>query len=225
MANESDDRRRPACRRAPRQRFIGRKSPACTAKQTDNCLEKQAIHNPVHASAHAHRQKAKPKLADLVRIDAGLGIEVEAVDFACVREVRDLHRHLDPALVLARDLPFAQERQRFAQRQVLARLLVEQTVELVADGGEREPGRSADDGAQPIVLGRSIAATASGSSIASLRATAAETVSSPVLICPFLLSKGPVFSGDRGPELHVAWQHCPINALPHPQARQSHTSV
>src|SRR4051794_15651068 len=48
-------------------------------------------------------------------------------------------RHVDPAMVLARDLALAQHRQRLAHRQVRARRLVEKAVELIPDAGELEP--------------------------------------------------------------------------------------
>ena len=50
--------------------------------------------------------------------------------------VLDYRRHVDAAMILARNLPLAQQRQRLARRQVRARRLVEQAVELVADAGE-----------------------------------------------------------------------------------------
>ena len=83
------------------------------------------------------------KLADLPGIERGLGGEVEAVQLAHRREMRDLARHLDATLVPAGDLALAQERQRLAQGQLLARRFVQQVVELVADRGQLQPGQPA----------------------------------------------------------------------------------
>ena len=76
------------------------------------------------------------QLADLARIDRGLGSEVKAVEVARCGEVRDLAGHLDPPLVLAGNLALAQERQRLAQRQFLSGGFVQQAIQLVADRGE-----------------------------------------------------------------------------------------
>ena len=46
----------------------------------------------------------------------------------------DLERHLDAPFVLPRHLPLDEERERLAQRHLLPGSLVEQAVELVADG-------------------------------------------------------------------------------------------
>jgi hypothetical protein len=77
--------------------------------------------------------------ADLLGVDRGLRLEVEGGEFFHRREVRELQRHLDAAMVLAGDLALAQQRLRLARRQVRARRLVEQIVELVADAGELQP--------------------------------------------------------------------------------------
>jgi hypothetical protein len=53
--------------------------------------------------------------------------------------VCELQRHLDAAMILAGDLALAQHRQRLARRQIRARRLVEEIVELVADAGELQP--------------------------------------------------------------------------------------
>src|SRR6185437_7238706 len=57
--------------------------------------------------------------------------------------------HLDPSLVLARDLAFAEERQGLTDRQLAPPRLVDQAVELVADCGQLEPVQHGD---QVIVL-------------------------------------------------------------------------
>ena len=46
----------------------------------------------------------------------GLSIEVEALQGSHVRETRNRGAHLNPPLVLARHLSFAQQRQRLPQR-------------------------------------------------------------------------------------------------------------
>src|SRR6516225_7021388 len=58
------------------------------------------------------------ELADLPRIERGLGGKVEAVEVAYHREVGDLARHLDEPLVLAGDLALDQKGQRLAQGQL-----------------------------------------------------------------------------------------------------------
>src|SRR5918996_909469 len=80
------------------------------------------------------------EIADLLRVERGLGFEVEAGEVPHVRELRDRHRHLDPALVLAGDLPLAEQGERLAQGQLALRGLVEQAVELIADRRQLEPG-------------------------------------------------------------------------------------
>src|ERR671937_28863 len=54
------------------------------------------------------------EVADLLRIDRGLRLEVEAGQLARHGEVGELQRHLDAAMVLARDLAFAQQGERLA---------------------------------------------------------------------------------------------------------------
>src|SRR5690606_15661636 len=51
----------------------------------------------------------------------------------------ELQRHVDAPVVLAGDLPLAQQRQRLARGEVGTAGLVEQAVELVADAGQLEP--------------------------------------------------------------------------------------
>ena len=55
----------------------------------------------------------------------------------------DLARHLGAPRVLARDLAFNQKGQRLAQGQLAFGRLLQQTVELVADRGQLDPGQSA----------------------------------------------------------------------------------
>ena len=79
------------------------------------------------------------EVTDLLGIDRRLGVEVEASEFLDGGEVRELQRHVDAAVILARDLAFAQEHQRLPRRQVCACRFVEKVVELIADAGELEP--------------------------------------------------------------------------------------
>lgn len=79
------------------------------------------------------------ELADLLLIDRRLSGEVETIKVADKREARQPNAHLDPALVFAGDLAFAKQRQGLADRQLAARRLVDQTVELVADRCQLEP--------------------------------------------------------------------------------------
>ena len=65
------------------------------------------------------------------------------VQLAPRREVRDLAGHLDAAVLTAGDLALAQEANRFAQRQLLARGLIEQAVQLIADRGQPQPASQA----------------------------------------------------------------------------------
>ena len=83
------------------------------------------------------------KLADLPRIERGLGGEVKAVEVAHRREVSDLPRHLDASLILAGDLARDQEAERLAQGQLTLGRFVQQAVELVADRSELEPRQRA----------------------------------------------------------------------------------
>lgn len=89
------------------------------------------------------------QLADLARIERGLSGKVEAVEVAHAGKVSDLHRHLDAPLVLARDLTLAQEGQRLAQTQLASRRLVDEVVELIADGGKLQ---SAQPGKEHLVI-------------------------------------------------------------------------
>ena len=93
------------------------------------------------AVRHPPRRRQLPHLAP---VDAGLGLEVEVRQLPHHREVRDLERHLNAALVLAADLPLDEHRQRLPQRQLLLRRLVEQVVELVADRGQLQPRQPAE---------------------------------------------------------------------------------
>jgi hypothetical protein len=76
------------------------------------------------------------QVADLVRIDRRLCFEVEARKLLHGREVCKLPRHLDAAVILALILLCKSEIARLTRRQVRARRLIEQVVELVADAGE-----------------------------------------------------------------------------------------
>src|SRR4029077_5896462 len=60
-----------------------------------------------------------------------LGSEVEARQFAHIREVRDFQSHFDTALVLPGNLALAQQRQSLAQREIMTRRLLEHGLELV----------------------------------------------------------------------------------------------
>ena len=81
------------------------------------------------------------ELTDLPPIERGLGGEVETVEVAHGREVGDLARHLDAPLVLAHDLALDQKGQCLDQGQLALGRLVQQTVELVTDRGQLEPGQ------------------------------------------------------------------------------------
>ena len=85
---------------------------------------------------HRRRRRQLPHLAP---VDAGLGLDVEVDELAHHREVRHLERHLDAALVFAGYFPGDEHRERFTQRQLLLRRLVEQVVELVADLRQLQP--------------------------------------------------------------------------------------
>src|SRR5215831_15349915 len=84
---------------------------------------------------------ARAQLTDLPPVERGLGRKVEAVEVAHRRKVSDLTGHLDPPLVLAGDLALDQKGQRLAQAQLALGSLVQQTVELVADRGQLQPGQ------------------------------------------------------------------------------------
>src|SRR5439155_25091079 len=83
------------------------------------------------------------ELADLHPIDRGLGGKIEAVEIAQRREVGDLGGHLDASLVAAADLALAQEADRLAQSELAPGRLVDEIVELIADGSQMEPGQHA----------------------------------------------------------------------------------
>src|SRR6516165_691822 len=88
-------------------------------------------------------------LADLLLVDRGLGGKVETVEVAHERETRQPDAHLDAALVLAGDLPLAEQRERLTNGQLAPRRLVDQAVELIADRCQLEPVQHRD---QMIVL-------------------------------------------------------------------------
>lgn len=75
------------------------------------------------------------------------GCKREARKLLHGREVCEFQLHLDAAMIPARDLTLARQYQRLTRRQVRARRLVEQVVELVADAGEL---RSHQHGLEPI---------------------------------------------------------------------------
>ena len=83
------------------------------------------------------------QLTHLLLVDRRLRREVEAIQLAHRREVRDLAGHLDPPLIAACDLALAQQGQRLAQGQFAPRRLVQQAVQLVADRGQVQPGQPA----------------------------------------------------------------------------------
>ncbi len=84
---------------------------------------------------------ASGELAKLLLVERGLGGEVEAVEIAQGREVGDLGRHLDAPFVAPADLALAQKGHRVAQAQLALGGFVEQAVELIADGGQLQPGQ------------------------------------------------------------------------------------
>src|SRR5438067_12071734 len=65
------------------------------------------------------------EVADLARIDRRLRAEGEAGEIAHCREVGDLAGHLDPPLILPRNLALAEESHGLAQRQLTPGRLVE----------------------------------------------------------------------------------------------------
>jgi hypothetical protein len=89
-------------------------------------------------SAIAGHPAAGRKVADLARIEWGLGGKVEAIEVAHAREVNDLHGHLDAPFVLARDSPLDEEGERLAHGKLAPRRLVDEIVELITNGGELE---------------------------------------------------------------------------------------
>ena len=69
-------------------------------------------------------------------VDGWLRAEIEAGQVAHEREAGQAKAHIDPALITARDLAFAEQRQRLADRHFPTAGLVDQAVELVPQGRE-----------------------------------------------------------------------------------------
>ena len=86
------------------------------------------------------------QLPDLLRVERGLRIEVEALEGPHERELGDGAGHLDAPLVLPRHLGLAQERQALAQRELRSGRLIEQPVQAVADRGELQARQHALQG-------------------------------------------------------------------------------
>src|SRR6185312_1314168 len=122
---------------------------------------------------------ASGELADLAGIDRRLRREVEAVEITHIREVSDLHRHIDATLVLAGDLALDEEGQRLAQAQLTLCRLVQQVVELVADRRELEAREPAQEGL--VVDGHGQHPPATRSYSASGRSKVGIGASSPVV--------------------------------------------
>lgn len=78
-------------------------------------------------------------LADLLLIDRRLRGEVEALEVAHEREASQADAHFDAALVLARNLTFAEQGQCLSDTQLAPRRLVDQAVDLVTDRGQLQP--------------------------------------------------------------------------------------
>jgi hypothetical protein len=81
------------------------------------------------------------EIADLLRIDRGLGVVVEAGEILDRREVGELEGHVDAPMVLAGDLALQEQGQGLAGREVGAGRLVQEVVELIADAGQLQPGQ------------------------------------------------------------------------------------
>ena len=92
---------------------------------------------------------------DLLLVERGLGSKIKPVEVAHEREPCQLDAHLDPALVRAGDLALAEQREGLADRLLAPFGLIEQTVELVADGGQLPaPPQRASGGNQAYPVGQ-----------------------------------------------------------------------
>ena len=120
--------------------------------------------------AHARRPQEQHRLAvgdeaprrdlpDLRLVDRGLGAEVEAGEIADERKARQAEGHVDAALVAAGDLPFAEQRQRLADRQLPPAGFVDQAVELVAQDGQLQ---TVEQGREMVVGGPSETSSGDG---------------------------------------------------------------
>lgn len=79
------------------------------------------------------------QLPDLAVIQRRLRVEVEAVEFAHKRELRDLACHGDAPLVAPRDLARNEEGQSLAQGHLQTRRFAQQRIELIPDRGQLQP--------------------------------------------------------------------------------------
>src|SRR3954451_9387463 len=95
-------------------------------------------------------EEARREFPDLAFVDRGLGGKIEAGQVPHERKARQADAHLDAPLVLAGDLPFAEQGQRLADGQLAPAGLIDEAVELVADGGQLEAAQHAN---QAIVSG------------------------------------------------------------------------
>src|SRR5580698_1486978 len=78
------------------------------------------------------------ELADLLRVDRRLCLEVKCLERALRWELRDREAHLDTPFILASDFCGAKELQRLAQAQLSSPRLIEQRIEPIADRRELE---------------------------------------------------------------------------------------
>jgi hypothetical protein len=79
------------------------------------------------------------ELSHLLFVHGRLGAVVEVFERANERKLGDGQPHRQAALVFPRNLGLKQMGQRLAKRELLARHLVKQAVELLTDSGELEP--------------------------------------------------------------------------------------
>src|SRR5579862_7733641 len=83
------------------------------------------------------------ELADLLRIDRRLRLEIKCLERALRGELRDREAHLDPPFIFASDFRGTEELQRLAQAQLPSPRLIEQGIEPIADRRELEAAEHA----------------------------------------------------------------------------------
>ncbi len=76
------------------------------------------------------------ELADLLRVDRRLCLEVKCLERALRWELRDREAHLDTSFIFAGDFRGTEELQRLAQAQLSSPGLIEQGIEPIADRRE-----------------------------------------------------------------------------------------
>src|SRR5512132_2047308 len=79
------------------------------------------------------------QIADLLRVERRLGVELEAVEDADERELGDAQAHADPPFLAVRHLGGAHQGERLAEGEIAPPGLVEQVVEPVARRLQAEP--------------------------------------------------------------------------------------